>query len=318
MTQTIKNQLIQNSRISFGAASISGEGGGYGFGPISEKDATQLIHYAVDKGLNVFDSAPIYGFGLSEKRLGKALKSMREKVILTSKSGVSWHENGRVNMSNDPQLTEKMLLQSLKDLQTDYIDLYFIHWPDEKVDIRRPMEVLARYQDKGVIKALGLCNTNLQDLHKAQQIANIEVIQSEYNLFNPQVEVEILPYCQEKQITFMGWGTLDKGVLTGQYQLNKERDVSDCRRSAPWWKKSTVEKKLQLFQQIFPLIPEGYGPLDLAISFSLKNYPQSTALCGARSPQQLDQLLAALKNVEQFQQKMDWPALEKLLLKSNL
>src|SRR5688572_482163 len=130
--------------VSFGCGAISGEGGGYGFGPILERDAVNLLNMAFDLGINLYDLAPIYGFGLAEKRLGRAFAKKREKVFLVSKCGVTWHENKRVNMTNDPIVAEKMLSQTLSHLRTDYVDLYMIHWPDSKLDIRVPMHALSK------------------------------------------------------------------------------------------------------------------------------------------------------------------------------
>jgi len=281
--------------LSFGGAALSGEGGGYGFGDISEADSIELVRYAYESGVRVFDSAPVYGFGLSEKRLGLALKAVREECVLISKSGISWHENKRIDMSNDPKLAEKMLLQSLKSFNTDYIDLYFIHWPDERVDIRKPMEVLAKYKEKGVIKHIGLCNTTLEDLEKASEIEKVEVVQSEYNLFNRSVENEVFPYLIDKGLDFMSWGTLDKGVLTGLYDLKRVFDDSDCRKKSPWWKKSDVEKKVELVNNCKKYLEgKDYNFIDLAISFNLHNIAQGTVLCGVKNKSRLDSIMNSI------------------------
>ena len=123
-------------KIGFGAASLSGAGGGYGFG--RSEAAQDLIDYAFELGIKYYDTAPIYGFGQSELELGKAIKHIREKVKIISKSGVSWHDTKRVNMTNDPEITLKMFEESLRRLDTDFIDIYMIHWPDKKIDIRYP------------------------------------------------------------------------------------------------------------------------------------------------------------------------------------
>ncbi len=283
------------SALSFGGAAVSGEGGGYGFGDISEKDSVELIRYAYDLGINLFDSAPIYGFGTSEVRIGKALKDVREKVFYVSKSGVDWHDNMRVNMSNDPKITEKMLLESLKRMDTEYLDLYFIHWPDENVDIRKPLEVLSKYKEKGVIRHIGLCNTSLDDLSKAKEIDKIDVVQSEYNMFMRGVEQEILPYCEENGIAFMSWGTLEKGILTGKYDLNASRNDSDARKSAPWWNKKDVTKKVELVDKTKKYLEEtDFLYRDLAVNFNLKNKSLTTILAGPRNKNQLETLIESI------------------------
>ncbi|MBT5095728.1 MAG: hypothetical protein HOM21_15865, partial [Halobacteriovoraceae bacterium] len=237
MTQLLK--AISPIPIAFGGAAVSGEGGGYGFGSIGEGEAISLLQQAFERGLRIFDSAPIYGYGLSEKRIGKAFKQNREEVFLVSKSGVDWHPNKRVNRCNDAAVTQKMLEQSLRDLDSDYIDLYMVHWPDEKVDIRVPMEVLAKAKLEGKIKHIGLCNTNTSDLEKAFEVDRIEVAQSQFHLLYREPQKNLFKFLNDNKMSFMSWGTLDKGVLTKRVdkkrEQSKEYDDCDARRSAPWW-----------------------------------------------------------------------------------
>lgn len=283
--------------LGFGGASISGEGAGYGFGDITEDQAIALLHEAKDLGIRIFDTAPIYGFGLSEKRMGKAFKSMRDDVFLVSKSGVTWHENKRVDMSNDPKITQKMLEQSLRDLDSDYIDLFMIHWPDEKVDIRKPLEVLAKAKSEGKIKHIGLCNTNLEELNKASEIDSIEAVQNQLNLFERE-SLELFDYLAENKISFMSWGTLDKGILTGRVDRDRKFDKSDCRSWAPWWKGMDKESRYKAMEKINPLLKEhGHSGLELALGHNLSYEEVSTLLCGARNSQQLNGLVKALDNL---------------------
>ncbi len=290
---------ISPLRLGFGGASISGEGGGYGFGKISEGDAIDLLLKALDRGIKVFDTAPIYGFGLSEKRMGTAFRNKREDVFLVSKSGVSWHSTKRVNMTNNPQETEKMLHQSLKNLDTEYIDLYMIHWPDKNVDIRRPMEVLSKAKREGKIKHIGLCNTFFEDCDKAMEIDEVEAIQCQLNLFEQEVVDRFFTYIKKHHMSFMSWGTLDKGILTKRVsEKSREYDKEDCRSWAPWWKKADQSFKYQALKKIWPILEEnGHTPLELALGYNL-SYPEvSIALCGARSIDQLDGLFQALENL---------------------
>lgn len=293
-------QLLNTSDappIIFGGASISGEGGGYGFGDISESDAIDLLLAAKDQNIKIFDTAPIYGFGESERRIGKAFKSVREEVFLISKSGVTWHPNRRVDMSNDPKVTQKMLEQSLRDLQSEYIDLYMIHWPDRKVDIRRPMEALAKAKEQGKIKHIGLCNTNCDELIKASEVEEIEAIQNQLNLFETEDFENIRSYLKESGTSFMSWGTLDKGIITGRVNSKRKYDKSDARSWAPWWKKSNYRDKVKVMEELIPLLEEhGHTGLELALTFNLSHPEASHVICGARNQKQLQEVLAALNN----------------------
>jgi myo-inositol catabolism protein IolS len=260
------------SVISFGGAAISGEGAGYGFGNISEEEARESVMYAYEKGVNIFDTAPIYGFGESERRLGKFLKSIRENVFIVSKSGISWHESKRVDMNNDPKIAKKMLEQSLRDLDTDYIDLYMVHWPDEKHDIRKTLEVHAKAQMEGKVKHVGLCNTHPSDYIRAKEVCPIEVFQSEHNLFNTSHLSNLKDYIERDNVAFMSWGTLEKGVLTGSVGKNQQYDPYDCRKSSPWWKESVVNQKVEIAQKIETKLKEhGHSLLEFALSHNLNN-----------------------------------------------
>jgi myo-inositol catabolism protein IolS len=295
MTLLVKER--GNKPLGFGGASISGEGAGYGFGDITEIQAIDLLHEAKDLGIRIFDTAPIYGFGLSEQRMGKAFKRNREEVFIISKSGVTWHGNKRVDMSNTPEVTQKMLEQSLRDLDSDYIDLFMIHWPDEKVDIRRPLEILSKAKESGKIKHIGLCNTHLEDLEKAKEVVKIEAIQNQLNLFEKD-SLELFDHLSANEISFMSWGTLDKGILTGRVDKDRKFDKSDCRSWAPWWKAMDKESRFNAMKKITPLLKDhGHIGIELALGHNL-SYPEvSTLLCGARNSGQLNGLVKALENL---------------------
>ncbi|MBC7713978.1 MAG: aldo/keto reductase [Rhizobacter sp.] len=312
MTQLLKS--LGPLQIAFGGAAISGEGGGYGFGEISEGASIDLLHAAYEGGIKIFDTAPIYGFGMSEIRMGKAFKQMREKVFLVSKSGVTWHENKRVDMTNDPKVTERMIEQSLRDLQTDYIDLYMIHWPDSKVDIRKSIEVISKAKHQGKIKHIGLCNTYVDDLNRAFEVDRIEVVQSEFNLFtNKYVREELFPYLSEKQISFMSWGTLDKGILTGRVdEKRKVYDKSDCRSWAPWWKDADNSAKFEAMKNLWPVLDKNHHTgLEMALAYNLSFPELSVAICGAKTPDQLQSLLKAASNLPKNAELEEYVALAK-------
>ena len=291
---------FQVSPVSFGGAGISSEGRGYSFGYISEKDAIALLRKAYDQGINLFDTAPIYGHGVSETRIGKAFRDIREKVCIVSKSGVTWDESGQITRTNDPAVAQRMLEQSLRDLKTEYIDLYMIHWPDAEVDIRIPMEVLGKARDQGKVLHIGLCNTHVEDLEKTQEVAPIVVVQSQFSLFETGAREALFPYLRENQIGFMSWGTLDRGIITGHVTLDRAYDKYDARRRAPWsalvWKEDVVKRKLEAMEEIGTIL-EGHSRLELALGSVLRHPEVSTALCGIRTEEQLDSMIAACRNL---------------------
>jgi len=315
--RTLGNTGLKVSPLSFGSASISSDGGGYGFGPIGFNESMSLIEKSIEMGVNLFDSAPVYGMQEAEMRLGKFFKARggRKNIFLTSKSGVTWHPNKRINLTNDPKVTESMLLQSLKDFQTDYIDIYFIHWPDSAVDIRRPLEVLVKYQEKGAIRFLGLCNTNESDYLRSKDVAKIDVMQCEYNLFQKKVEEYILPLCKNENLGFMAWGTLEKGILSGQFHPKKALHASDNRVGAPWFKQKDVSFKCELVEKMKQngnaIVNSKDGNPFSMMAFSLGYYfsrPEvTTLLCGSKTLLQWSESIEALKKGEHyFEGNMKW------------
>lgn len=295
MTRILKD--LSDISLGFGGASISGEGAGYGFGDITKNDAINLLKYSLDRGVKVFDTAPIYGFGESERRIGEAFKTDREKVFIVSKSGVSWHSTKRVNMTNDPKETDKMLHESLTRLDSEYIDLFMIHWPDKRVDIRRPMEVLSKAKAQGKVKSIGLCNTHREDFLKASEVESIDVIQAQLNVFERESLDDLIPLSKEKELSFMSWGTLDKGILSGRVTKTRTFDKSDCRSWAPWWKAMDKTIKYERMEKINTYLKDiEKSSISLALSFNQSFDNVDSILCGGRTIEQWSGLIDALEN----------------------
>jgi aryl-alcohol dehydrogenase-like predicted oxidoreductase len=283
------------SEIGFGGASISGEGGGYGFGPITEAESIQLLDFAYDQGLNLFDTAPIYGFRESEKRMGKAFKNKRQDLFIVSKGGIDWHDNKRVNLDNSPETLRKMLENSLRDLQTDYIDFYMIHWPDPRVPIIESYTELLKFKKEGKVRYVGLSNPAIEDWEQFQ--GEVEIVQGEYSLLNQSAEDWIFPKCQVEGVGHFSWGTLGKGIITGSVHEKREYHKDDARKNAPWWDKKEVKKQVDAMEKVLELIKgEGFSGLELALSHNLQHPNCSVSLCGARSKDQLMGLLKAYSN----------------------
>jgi len=290
--------------VTFGGASLSGEGGGYGFGEMSENHAERLIKKAWDEGITLFDTAPIYGFGLSEERLGRY---MPKDAMVISKSGVDWHPTKRVNMTNAAENTSRMLHESLKRLKRECIDIYMIHWPDQKVDIQEPLAVLKEAQEAGKIKHIGLCNTTPEDLARARKVCQIDVLQSELNLFNTE------PFDRLKgewQSAFsMSWGTFDKGILTGRVNPERKYDKSDARSWAPWWNKQDVLVKIERTEKLKTILDKFDISLqDFCLHFNLYYYGLSTVLIGFKQENDVVQVTSNL------QQKLMRERIEEVLV----
>jgi myo-inositol catabolism protein IolS len=256
--------MLNNLKNCFGigTAGFSGEGGGYGFGAVSESDSVVIIKNAVKNyGINIIDTAPIYGFGEAEKRVGKALSGLRDRAFIISKTGVSWHASKRVNMTNDPKVTRGMLEDSLRRLKVDYIDGVLVHWPDKNVDIRKTYEVLSKAKEEGKIRYLGLSNTNENEIKLAREVDSVDILQGECNIF----EKDIFKNLFDKFSCYStSWGSFDKGIASGRVTLDRKFDQFDCRSWAPWWKKSNKNKKIKIVSDLKRKIQELGGSGDEA------------------------------------------------------
>jgi len=181
---------LETTAVGFGGGAISGDGGGYGFGNVEEKEACRVLEYAFERGIRLFDTAPIYGMGTSEKRIGLALsknKQIRSEMTLVTKLGVTWDADKKVRIDNSPDVTWRMLEQSLKDLQTDYVDVFMIHWPDANVPVEQTMEVLAKMKQQGLIRATGVSNFSPELIARAQKVTPIDILKGDFSLFDNKI-----------------------------------------------------------------------------------------------------------------------------------
>ena len=277
----------------FGSASLSGEGGGYGFGRIEERLAQQILMEAWDLGVRVFDTAPIYGYGLAEERLGRYLPP---EALLINKGGISWHSNKRVNLTNDPQVIEAMFYSSLKRLGREKIHGYMIHWPDPKVDIRKPYEVLLRLKESRLVDCIGLSNPCPNDLAKILDFAPLDVVQLEASFFEPSKlraltqALKTPPAQRSPWVT--GWGTLGKGLLTGRVYKGRQFDKEDARSWAPWWKNMNIQKLAEDAKPFLSLAQElSLQPATLAFIYSADVLGVHCPLMGLKTPSDLDFLI---------------------------
>lgn len=273
--------------IVFGGATFAGTAGGYALGDLENCKPDELLDYSIAMGIEYFDFAPIYGFDHAEKTFGSLIGDRREKVKIISKAGVDWHDSGRVNMDNSPKVISKMFEKSLKNFNSDFIDIYFIHWPDKKTDIRYSVEVLENLKAKGKIKQIGLSNTDASDFEKAMEVSQIEYVQSECNLFNQEA------YFPDSTLK-MGWGTFDKGILTSSVTLDRQFKSHDARSHAFWWKKSNWKKRVQFVDKMKDKYNLNHEELK-SIALHYSHNQMNLSIIGFKSPAQLDDINNLLK-----------------------
>jgi aryl-alcohol dehydrogenase-like predicted oxidoreductase len=273
------------SRIGLGTWAI----GGWMWGGTDEKESIATIHAAVERGVNLIDTAPAYGFGRSEEIVGRAVAEgrLRSRVVIATKAGLGW-QDGKVfrNASRDRIMHE--VTQSLRRLRTDYIDIYQVHWPDPLVSIEETAEAMQALFDQGKIRAIGVSNFSVAQIERFCRIAKLHVVQPPYNLFEREIERELLPYCQQYGIATLTYGALCRGLLSGKLQADARFHGDDLRLTDPKFQSPRHAQYLAAVRRLDQFAMDHYGKrvIHLAVRWLL-DQGATTALWGARHPGQL-------------------------------
>ncbi|HHS2976511.1 aldo/keto reductase [Staphylococcus argenteus] len=195
--------------------------GGHNLYPnLDEEQGKEVVHQAINHGINLLDTAYIYGPERSEELVGEVVKEYpREQIKIATKGSHEFDENQEVHQNNQPEYLKQQVENSLKRLQTDYIDLYYIHFPDDNTPKDQAVAALQELKEQGKIKAIGVSNFTLDQLKEANKDGYVDVVQLEYNLLHRDNEA-VLQYCVDHQITFIPYFPLASGILAGKYNEN--------------------------------------------------------------------------------------------------
>ncbi|OPL12534.1 MAG: general stress protein [delta proteobacterium ML8_D] len=279
---------IRASRIALGTWAI----GGWMWGGTEEHQAVNTIRAALDLGINLIDTAPVYGFGRSEELVGRALAEYgnRDQVIIATKAGLEWDDKGRVFRNSSKQRILREIDDSLYRLRTDYIDIYQIHWPDPTTPFEETAETMNGLYRKGKIKAVGVSNYNPQQMDEFKKYSELHASQPPYNLFERKIQDDILPYCIDNNITTLVYGSLCRGLLTGRMQKDTKFKGDDLRKIDPKFRQPRYNQYLKAVTRLDEYAREkfGKGVIHLAIRWLLDRHGVNIALWGARRPDQLD------------------------------
>ncbi|MFP4470313.1 MAG: aldo/keto reductase [Bacteroidales bacterium] len=288
MEYTFSNVIQKKmSRIGLGTWAI----GGWMWGGTDEAKSIDTIVQAFDKGINFIDTAPVYGFGTSEEIVGKALKKInrREEIVLSTKVALEWDKDKNVVRNSGKERIAKEIDDSLQRLQTDYIDVYFVHWPDPVVPFEETAAAMQQLYDQGKIRSIGVSNYSNHQMDAFRKMAPIHFMQPPYNMFERQIEDEQLPYCQEHKIDLVTYGVICRGLLTGKMKSDTRFEGDDLRRNDPKFKEPRYAQYLEAVNRLDKLAQENYGKrvIHLAARWVLQQ-GITVALWGGRHPGQLD------------------------------
>ena len=276
---------LMTSRIGIGTWAM----GGWMWGGTDEAQSIATIHSAIDRGVTLIDTAPVYGFGRSEEIVGKALEgSLRQKVTIATKVGLAW-KDGAVYRDSRPARIRKEIEDSLRRLRTDVIDLYQVHWPDFETPIAESARTMEDLRREGKIRAIGVSNFSPTQMRMFSADAQLDAVQPPYNLFERAIEADVLPYAVGAGLTILSYGALCRGLLSGRMTLETKFDGDDLRKIDPKFQGKRFRQYLAAVGELKKLARERFGKsvLALAVRWVLDQGP-TIALWGARRPGQLD------------------------------
>jgi aryl-alcohol dehydrogenase-like predicted oxidoreductase len=262
--------------------------GGWMWGGTDEAESVATIRAALEHGINLIDTAPVYGFGRSEEIVGKAIGGgrLRSDVLVATKAGLQW-DGERVSRNASRARIMREVDDSLRRLRTDYIDIYQVHWPDPLVMIEETAEAMLTLLKQGKIRAIGVSNFSVLQMERFRRVAPLHVLQSPYNLFERGIETDLLPYCRENKIAMLGYGALCRGLLSGRMRADTVFDGDDLRRSDPKFIEPRFAQYLAAVTRLDRLAQRfGKRVIHLAVRWML-DQGIMTALWGARHPNQL-------------------------------
>jgi aryl-alcohol dehydrogenase-like predicted oxidoreductase len=284
------------TRVGFGAWAIGGGGWQFGWGPQEDDESTAAIHHALERGVNWIDTAAAYGFGRSERIVGRALAGLTERPYVFTKASLLEGPGRRVvhSLRRDSILREAEA--SLDRLGIDAIDLYQLHRPIPEADIEEGWAALAELKEQGLVRHIGVSNFDVDQLRRIRSIAPVETLQPQYSLVEREAEGELLPFAEREGIGVIVYSPMGSGILTGG--MTRRRIASlpddDWRRHDPRFREPQLGRALDLVERLRAVAARhDTTPGAVAVAWTLRNPSVDGAIVGFRRPGQVDPILAA-------------------------
>jgi aryl-alcohol dehydrogenase-like predicted oxidoreductase len=279
--------------ICFGTWEFSGE-----WGPVDHRAAASTVRAARDAGINFFDTAQAYGFGVAERVLGDALgrelHAHREEVVIATKGGLR-RTDGRLVRDSSPTWLRRGVEDSLRALDIDVIDLYQLHWPDPTTPIEDTVAALRRLADEGKIRHIGVSNFDVEQMESMAGYGLPETLQPPYHMFRRSIEAAVLPYCRANDIGVCAYGALAHGLLSGAMNREPAFDPGDWRASSPDFAGRTLQRNLDVVEQLRDVASQRGASLpQLSVAWALARSGVDSVIVGARSPAHLLDTVAAV------------------------
>jgi aryl-alcohol dehydrogenase-like predicted oxidoreductase len=291
------NSDMQITPLGFGSWAIGGGNWAGGWGPQDDRQAIAAIERAVELGMNWIDTAAVYGLGHSEELVGQAIRGMAHKPWIFTKCVLRWDDQRRIYNSMKADSIRYECEASLRRLGVDRIDLYQIHWPDPDEGIEEGWETLARLQEEGLVRWIGVSNFNVAQMQRAQRIAPITSLQPPYSLLDRHIEADILPYCEQNNIGVIVYSPMASGLLTGAMTRARIADFpqDDWRRTNHWFQEPALTQNLALADHLGQIgARHGRTAGEVAIAWTLRLPAVTGAIVGGRSAEQVQGVIGAM------------------------
>jgi aryl-alcohol dehydrogenase-like predicted oxidoreductase len=284
---------LEVSPICFGTWQLGGD-----WGSVDEREASAAIRHALALGVNAFDTAQAYGFGASERMLGRALapelRSRRDEIVIATKGGLRPDGDDGIVRDASPAWLRQGVEQSLQALAVDHIDLYQLHWPDPAVPVAETAGALQELVDEGKLRHVGVSNFDASQMAAFARTRPVETLQPPYHLFRRDIEAEVLPFCAEHDIGVLVYGPLAHGLLSGAIDEETTFEASDWRAASPLFRGETLRRNLAAVRRLEQLAGElGTTVSALAIAWTLAHPAVDVAIVGARSAAHIEDSLSA-------------------------
>lgn len=296
-TKQLGNSDLRITPLGIGAWAMGGGDWAFGWGPQDDTESIAAIRAGVDAGMNWIDTAAVYGLGHSEEVVAKALDGMATRPYVFTKCARIWGEDRKIGKCLKADSVRRECEASLRRLKVETIDLYQVHWPEPDEDIEEGWTELAKLQREGKVRWIGVSNFNVSQLKRAAAIAPITSLQPPYSMIVPDVEKEILPYCQENNIGTLIYSPMKSGLLSGR--MTRERIAAmeadgDHRQRTPHFQEPLLTRNLNLVELLREIgARHGKTPGEVAIAWTLRHPAVTAAIVGLRSPAQLNGTIGA-------------------------
>jgi aryl-alcohol dehydrogenase-like predicted oxidoreductase len=292
------NSDMELTPIGVGAWAMGGGGWKFAWGPQDDSESVNAIHAALGHGVNWIDTAAVYGLGHSEEVVARALEGRSNRPYVFTKCSRVWDDAGEISSGLKADSVRRECEASLRRLKLDTIDLYQIHWPMPESDIQEGWETMAKLQQEGKVRWIGVSNFNPLQMERCRAITPISSLQPPYSAISPEVASETLPYCAQHGIGVIVYSPMKSGLLTGT--MTKERVANfpkdDFRRNALSFQEPHLSKNLKL-ADLMKAMGERHGRSagEVAIAWTLNNPAVTAAIVGMRSAKQVEGVIGAME-----------------------